>query len=260
MMADEAKSRKKKRRDAQLMTFWEHLDELRSRIIKALVAVTIGLIAAYSFVPYVQAVLIESFFPNSENAPLAFLKPTEGFVVRLKLSLVIGLLLVSPVIFYQFWRFVAPGLYPKEKRFIIPVVVTSSISFIVGAAFSVFVLPYATRFFLSFAVGGIENTWSFGSYVDFVVRLMLAFGLVFELPLVIYFLVRLGIVTPEFLRRQRRYAVIIFMVIAAVISPPDIFTMFVLAIPLIMLYEISIILAVFARKKYQAEQSSLTPE
>ncbi len=253
-MADETRTRGKSEKEPQLMTFWEHLEELRSRLFKALLAVTAGFCLAYFFVPAVQTVLIDEFFPGSgAEAPLAFLKPTEGFVVRLKLALVMGLIVASPMVFYQFWRFVAPGLYPKEKHFIIPVVVTSTVSFLVGSAFSVFVLPYATRFFLSFAVGGIQNTWSFGSYVDFVVRLIIAFGVVFELPLVIYFLVRLGIVTPEFLRRQRRYAVIIFMILAAVISPPDIFTMVVLAVPLMLLYEISIVIAVFARKKYQAD-------
>jgi sec-independent protein translocase protein TatC len=252
-MADDTQTRGRLQDNARVMTFWELLEELRSRLFKALLAVVAGLLIAYFFVPQVQAVLIEEFFPGKGGeAPLAFLKPTEGFVVRLKLALVMGVILASPVVFYQFWRFVAPGLYPKEKHFIIPVVVTSTFSFLIGSAFSVFVLPYATRFFLSFAVGGIQNTWSFGSYVDFVVRLIIAFGVVFELPLVIYFLVRLGIVTPEFLRRQRRYAVIVFMVLAAVISPPDIFTMLVLAVPLMLLYEISIVIAVFARKRYQA--------
>lgn len=239
--------------DASAMTFWDHLEELRFRLIKALLFMAGGFCVAYFFVPYIQDFLIESFFPM-ERTPLAFLAPTEGFVVRLKLALVGGLLIASPGVFYQFWRFVAPGLYPRERRFIIPVVITSTVSFLVGAAFSFFVLPYATRFFLSFGGDKIENTWSFGSYVDFAVRIMLAFGLVFELPLVIYFLVRLGIVTPEFLRKQRRYAIVIFLVLAAVITPPDIFTMIVLAVPLIILYELSILIAMLAHRKYLSER------
>ena len=234
------------------MTFWDHLEELRGRLIKALLFVLGGFCIVYFFVPYIQNFLIDYFFPE-ETTPLVFLKPTEGFVVRLKLGLAGSILIASPGIFYQFWRFIAPGLYPREKSLIIPVVITSTISFLAGAVFSFFVLPYTTKFFLSFGGEQIENTWSFGSYVDFIVRIMLAFGLVFELPLVIYFLVRLGIVTPEFLRSKRRYAIIIFLVLAAVISPPDIFTMIVLAVPLTILYELSIFIATLAHRKYKSE-------
>lgn len=235
------------------MTFWDHLDELRSRLIKSLLFITAGFCVVYFFVPTIQDYLIASFF-REEQAPLAFLAPTEGFIVRLKIGLVVGLLLASPGVFYQIWRFLAPGLYPRERRFIIPVVITSTISFAAGVVFAFFVLPYATQFFLSFGGGKIENAWSFGSYVDFMVRLILAFGLVFELPLVVFFLVKLGIVTPKFLRSKRRYAIIIFLIIAAVISPPDIFTMFVLAIPLIVLYELSIIIASITRRKATSSQ------
>jgi sec-independent protein translocase protein TatC len=238
--------------DPGTMTFWDHLEELRGRLIKTLLLLTGGFCAVYFFVPYIQEFLIQSFF-EEEVAPLAFLRPTEGFVVRLKLAFVGGLIVASPWIFYQFWRFVAPGLYPREKGFVIPVVVTSTGSFLVGACFAFFVLPYATRFFLSFGGDQIQNTWSFGSYVDFLVRIILAFGLVFELPLVIYFLVRLGIVTPAFLRRKRRYAIIIFLVLSAVISPPDIFTMIVMAVPLMVLYELSIFIAQIAHRKRQSE-------
>ncbi len=252
-MPVESEHQEKSRDKEKVMSFWDHLEELRSRLIKSLLIVTCGLCVAYFFVPYIQDFILKEFFPADGDKPLAFLKPTEGFIVRLKLSLMGGLFLTSPAVFYQFWRFVAPGLLQREKRFIIPVVTTSTMSFLGGAAFSLFILPYATNFFLSFSRGVIENTWSFGSYVDFVIRIMLAFGLVFELPLVIYFLVRLGIVTPEFLRKKRRYAILIFLVLSAVISPPDIFTMIVLAVPLTILYELSIIIAIFARKKYQAE-------
>ncbi|MBU0518941.1 twin-arginine translocase subunit TatC [bacterium] len=238
------------------MTFWEHLEELRGRLFKAIIAVVAGMLIAYFFVPYIQEILIAQFFPGGSSTPLAFLAPTEGFVVKLKLSLVLGLIAASPIVFYHFWRFVAPGLYPKEKGFVMPVVLTSTVSFLTGAVFSIFILPHATNFFLSFAVGGIENTWSFGKYIDLVVRMMLAFGLVFELPLIIYFLVRLGIVSPAFLRKHRRYAIIILLVLSAVISPPDIFTMVVLAIPLTLLYELSIIIAVVAHKKHQSETQS----
>jgi len=225
------------------MSFWDHLDELRSRLIKTFLFVTGGFLVAWFFVQPAQDYLIRVFFPGEGEAPLAYLRPTEGFVVSLKLALTGGLLLAAPAVFYQFWTFVAPGLYPNEKRMVLPVVIISSASFLIGVAFSFQVLPYATRFFLGFGEGPVQNVWSFGSYVDFAVRLMLAFGVIFELPLLIYFLVRLGVVTPQFLRRNRRYAIIINLIIAAVITPPDIFTMVVLSVPLLLLYEISIIIA-----------------
>lgn len=253
-MTTDSVNREQEREKSSVMTFWDHLEELRSRLIKSLLFLTGGFCIAYFFVPYIQDFLIESLFPG-EGTPLAFLAPTEGFIVRLKLGLAGGLLISSPGVFYHFWRFIAPGLYTREKRFVIPVVITSTVSFLVGAAFSFFFLPYATRFFLSFGGENIENTWSFGSYVDFMVRIILAFGLVFELPLVIYFLVRLGIVTPEFLRSKRRYAIVIFLILAAVISPPDIFTMIVLAVPLTVLYELSIVIATIAHRKYLSEKS-----
>ncbi|TKJ40248.1 twin-arginine translocase subunit TatC [candidate division LCP-89 bacterium B3_LCP] len=250
-MAEKTTDQDKKEGGSNPMSFWDHLEELRSRLIKTILFVIAGFCAVYAFVPGMQEFLIERFF-EEEVAPLAFLAPTEGFIVRLKLGFIGGLIIASPGVFYQFWRFVAPGLYAKEKHFVIPVVITSTVSFLVGAAFSFFVLPYATRFFLSFAGTEIQNAWSFGSYVDFIIRILLAFGLVFELPLVIYFLVRLGIVTPQFLRKKRRYAIIIFLVLAAVISPPDIFTMVVLAVPLTVLYELSIIIASFTHRKHHA--------
>ncbi|MCX6639301.1 MAG: twin-arginine translocase subunit TatC [bacterium] len=232
------------------MSFWEHLDELRSRLIKALLLVAAAFCVVYFFAPQMQSFVLEKFFPPGQK-PLAFLAPTEGFLVRIKLAFVGGLFLASPGVFYQFWSFVAPGLYLKEKRFILPIVFISSISFLVGAAFSFFVLPYATDFFLSFGGEDIQNTWSFGSYVTFVVQFVLAFGVVFELPMVIYFLVRLGIVSPEFLRKKRRHAIVVLLIIAAIITPPDVFTQLSVAIPLVILYEVSIIVATITYKKRQ---------
>lgn len=253
-MSGDSTSPERDQKKNAAMTFWDHLEELRSRLIKTLLFLAAGFCAVYFFVPYIQEFLIQSFF-EEEVAPLAFLRPTEGFIVRLKLGFVGGFIVASPGIFYQFWRFVAPGLYPTEKRFVIPVVVTSTGSFLVGACFAFLALPYATRFFLSFAGDQIQNTWSFGSYVDFLVRIILAFGLVFELPLIIYFLVRLGIVTPDFLRKNRRYAILIFLILAAVISPPDIFTMIILAVPLVVLYELSIFVAQITYRKHTAENA-----
>jgi sec-independent protein translocase protein TatC len=235
------------------MSFWDHLNELRSRLIKAILLVSVAFCIVYFFAPYIQSFLLHRFFPPGMQ-PLAFLTPTEGFVVRIQLALIGGLFLACPGVFYQFWRFVAPGLYMRERRMIMPVVVISSICFLVGAGFSFFILPYATQFFLSFGGDDIQNIWSFGAYVTFVVQFVLAFGITFELPLIIYFLVRLGIVTPEFLRTKRRHAIVLLLIIAAIVTPPDAFTQLSVGVPLIILYEVSIIVASVTYRKHRTKQ------
>jgi len=233
---------------SQPMTFIEHLEELRSRLIKSLLAVFIAFIAAYIVSGRIIEFLSRPLLAF-QDSHLTLLAPTEGFLVRLKTAFLASLILSSPVVFYQFWKFVAPGLYQNEKRFILPVVGWSVLLFLVGGLFAYQILPYAMRFFHSFAGGGVENFWSLSSYITFVTYMLLAFGLVFELPLVIYFAARMGLVTPQFLRRKRRHAIVILLIIAALVTPPDVFTQMVLALPLIVLYEASILLAAIAIKK-----------
>ena len=237
------------------MSFIDHLEELRSRIIRCLVALVIAAGAAYAVEPYVLKFLIDTIFGGSGDS-LALLAPIEGFVVKLKLSLIMGLIVASPMIFWQFWGFVSPGLYAREKRVILPMVIVSTLSFLVGAMFAFYVLPIATKFFQSFAMDGIQNSWSLTKFVDFVGRLILAFGIVFELPLVIYFLSRLGLVTPKFLWQKMRYAIVIILAVAAIITPPDVFTQVVLAIPLIVLYMFSILLSMIAVKRAARNKTS----
>ena len=236
------------------MTFFEHLEELRSRIIKALAALSIGFIIAYFFTPYIIDFLTKPFILD-EKSQLTLLYPTEGFMVKLKTAFLAGLVISSPVIFYQFWKFIAPGLYERERRVIYPVVIWSVILFLIGGFFAYQILPYAMKFFQSFTSDYVGNFWSLGKYISFVTYLLLGFGLVFELPLVIYYAARMGIVTPEFLRKKRRHAIVILLIIAAIVTPPDVFTQIVLAIPLIILYEVSIILAVAAVRKRKKKLS-----
>lgn len=237
------------------MSFIDHLDELRRRIIICLVALVITSAAAYAVEPYALTFLIRTIFEGSSDS-LALINPVEGFTVKLKLSLIMGLIVGSPVIFWQFWGFVSPGLYRHEKRLILPIVILSTFSFLVGAVFAFHVLPIATRFFRSFATEGIQNTWSLSKYVDFMGRLIIAFGVVFELPLVVYFLSRLGLVTPKFLWEKMRYAIIGFLVLSAIITPPDLFTQVVLAVPLVILYMISILLSMLAIKRSARDKAA----
>lgn len=240
---------RKQRKKAEEMNFFDHLDELRAAIFRGLGGLFVGLVIGYYFSQRLQGLLILPFEDQTE-ASLAILAPAEGFIVQLKISLVAGLFIAAPWMFYQMWRFVAPGLFKHERSLVFPVVFFSSTLFLIGAAFGVFVLPMATSFFLSFAQEGIVNVWSLGRYVDFVLRMLLAFGIVFELPLLIYFLARFGVVTPPFLRTYRRHMYIVFLIGAAIITPPDVFTQVVLSIPLVILYEASILLAVVAKRKW----------
>ncbi|MCB2210653.1 twin-arginine translocase subunit TatC [bacterium] len=246
-------SKREKKTPAE-MTFFDHLDELRSSLWRALVGIFLAASVCYYFAPIFQGWLLIPF-ENETSASLALLAPAEGFIVRLKIALVAGLVAAAPWVFYQVWAFVAPGLFEHERKLVLPVVFFSSLLFITGAAFSLYVLPYATRFFLSFGTQEIQNAWSLGKYVDFVLRLLLAFGVVFELPLLIYFLARFGVVTPAFLRKYRRHMIVAFLLLAALITPPDVFTQAVLTLPMVILYEASILLAIVARKQYEKKHA-----
>ena len=168
-------------------------------------------------------------------------------------------MLAAPVILYQFWMFVAPGLYNKERRLLLPIVFLCSFFFIGGALFGYFIVfPFGFKFFLGFATEHIKPLPSMREYLSFSSKLLLAFGLVFELPLVITFLAKLGIVSVDFLKKNRKYALLLFFVGAAILTPPDVITQIMMALPLMLLYEISIIGArLFSKKKADADDQDL---
>jgi sec-independent protein translocase protein TatC len=168
-------------------------------------------------------------------------------------------MLAAPVVLYQFWMFVAPGLYQKERRLLIPIVFLSSVFFVGGALFGYFIVfPFGFKFFLGFASETIQALPSMKEYLSFSAKLLLAFGLVFELPIIITFLARLGIVSVDFLKKNRKYALILFFAGAAILTPPDVVTQIMMAFPLMLLYEISILGArVFGKKK--AKESDKMP-
>jgi sec-independent protein translocase protein TatC len=184
----------------------------------------------------------------------------EAFFTFLKVSFLSGLMIASPVIIYQFWMFVAPGLYDREKRLMIPIVLLSSLFFIGGALFGYFIVfPFGFQFFLGFATETIRPMPSMKEYLSFSAKLLLAFGLVFELPLVLTFLARLGIVSVPFLKKNRKYALLLFFVGAAILTPPDVVTQIMMALPLMLLYEISIVGArIFGKKKAEPTPTAET--
>jgi sec-independent protein translocase protein TatC len=230
----------------------EHLAELRSCLIVSLAAAAVGFALAYAFIEPIAdwffAPLVQ-VMPESKS--LIFISYQEGFFFYLKLALVAGLLLASPVIFHQTWHFVAPGLYQHEKKALLPFTAVSSICFLGGAAFGYFVIfPPTFRFLLGYSNSFLEPMPAVSEYFSLALFLLIAFGMVFELPVFMVFLAKLGKVDAPFLARNRKYAVLIAFIVAAVVTPtPDPVNQFLMAGPLVVLYEISIIAVRFFVKK-----------
>ena len=237
--------------------FTAHLEELRKRLIACFLAVGIGFILSYGFKEKLFQILTKPLMSVMETGEkIIFTGLPEAFFTYLKVALLSGIILAAPVIFYQFWMFVAPGLYNKEKRLIGPIVFLSSLFFIGGAMFGYFVVfPWGFKFFLGFASETIRPLPSMREYLGFSSKLLLAFGLVFELPLIITFLARLGLVSVEFLKKNRKYALLLFFIGAAILTPPDVVTQIMMAFPLMVLYEVSILGArIFGKKKIEEDE------
>jgi len=238
--------------------FTAHLEELRKRLITCFIAVIIGFGLCYGFKEKLFQILTHPLISvMKEGETLIYTGLPEAFFTFLKVSFLGGLMIASPVIIYQFWMFVAPGLYDREKRLLLPIVFLSTIFFVGGALFGYFIVfPYGFQFFLGFATETIRPMPSMKEYLSFSAKLLLAFGLVFELPLVLTFLARLGIVSVEFLKKNRKYAILLFFIGAAILTPPDVVTQVMMALPLMLLYEISIVGArIFGRKKMDVEEA-----
>ncbi len=243
--------------DEEKIPFTDHLEELRERIVKSFIAVAIGFVVCYGFKEKLFELITRPLISVMDKGDkLIFTGLPEAFFTYLKVAFLAGLILAGPIIIYQFWMFVAPGLYKKERKVMVPIVVLSTLFFIGGALFGYFIVfPWGFQFFLSFASDSIKALPSMKEYLSFATKLLLAFGLVFELPIVITFLARLGLVTVPFLRENRKYAVLIFFVGAAMITPPDVVTQIMMAFPLMLLYEISIWGAiVFGQKETEDEE------
>lgn len=238
--------------------FTTHLEELRKRLITCFIAVGVGFLASYGFKEKIFDILTRPLISVMESGDkIIFTNLPEAFFTYLKVSFLAGIFLAAPVILYQFWVFVSPGLYKNERRILLPIVFLSSFFFIGGSLFGYFIVfPFGFKFFLGFATDTIKPLPSMREYLSFSSKLLLAFGLVFELPLVITFLSRMGLVTVDFLKKNRKYALLLFFVAAAILTPPDVVTQIMMALPLMLLYEISIIGArIFGRKKVEQEKT-----
>jgi sec-independent protein translocase protein TatC len=226
------------------MTFLDHLEELRKRIFYSLIALCVAAVVGFFFSQRVTDLLTRPV-PN-----LVFLAPAEAFVVQLKVALVTGLFLAAPVIFYQFWRFVRPALQKHEVKYIAVAVVVSSVLFAVGVAFAyLVVVPVAMKFLLSFESPKLHAMISISEFVGTVGAFLLACGVIFQLPVIMFFLAKLGVITPKLLMKNQRIAVVLIFIVAAILSPPDVFSQVLMAIPLLILFELGVLATLLAKPR-----------
>lgn len=247
--------------DEQL-PFTSHLEELRRRLVISAIAALIGFVACYSFAEQLFEYLSEpvrNALPDGSS--LVFITATEPFFTYLKVAALAGVILALPVILWQIWGFIAPGLYRNEKRYAVPFVLTSFLCFAAGTYFGfMFIFPTIFTFLIQFgtATGELNAMLSMGSYLTLSTRLLIAFGLVFELPIVIFFLARIGVVDHKWLSKNRKFALLAAFVFGAVLTPPDLFSQTSIALPFVILYEVGIVVARLFGKKPALEPEAPT--
>ena len=232
--------------------FFSHLKELRDRLLVCIVAVAIAFIFTYYFKERLFDFLMQPFLKvMPAQSSFIFTGITEAFLTYFKISVVAALFVAAPVILYEFWMFVAPGLYEKEKKYVYPFIFFGSLCFLCGALFCYFVvMPNMYRFFVSYAREFVTPMPDLKNYMGLTLKLLIIFGFIFELPLVAFYLARAGIIKAKMLAKKRRYAILAVFIISAAITPPDVVSMILVALPLWGLYELGILIAkVFGKKE-----------
>jgi sec-independent protein translocase protein TatC len=243
------------------MPLMSHLSELRKRLVRCLIAAVVGFLACFAFNERILIIMLkplkDALPPKSELITTTL---TEGFVTSMKAAFVAGLFVTSPFIFYQIWKFVAPGLYKEERKVIIPVAAFTALFFVFGALFGYYlVFPYGFAFLANYASDIYTLMPTMKDYFSFSLMLLLAFGLIFETPVFIFFLAYLGVVNSKGLRKNRRWAVLVAFVMSAMLTPPDAVSQCLMAVPMILLYEISIWAAYFFGKERIARREAKLP-
>ncbi|MBF0319316.1 MAG: twin-arginine translocase subunit TatC [Nitrospirae bacterium] len=259
------------------MTLFDHLGELRRRIVISLVAVLIVFIVTFNYSELILNTLVMplenklvfsvhypfiGFEPSGiKQKTLVFLEPSEAFWMHFKLSMIAALMVALPIVLSQVWLFIEPGLVEKEKRLVLPFVMGGTLLFLLGAVFCfIIILPFALGFLMTYKTQNLTPMISVGNYVDFTLKFILAFGAIFELPIAIFVLAKMGLVTPQKLAKARKHVFIAAFIVAAVITPtPDAFNQTLMAVPIIVLYEIGILASRLIRKKPE-EGEEQTPE
>jgi len=249
---------KRKRNNKKEMPFLEHLEELRWRIIKCLTSIILLSIAAFPLTTMFLTILTASNARLPHPAKLVFLKPTAMIMIRMEISIAAGLIGSLPVVVYQVWRFVAPGLLTKEKRTVFPLILITFFCFAIGALFAYWVIiPVMLPFLFSMGTRFIEPVININDYLSFVLRLIIALGLMFEMPVAAFFLARIGLITGRLLKRIWRTSVVVIFILAAAITPTvDPVNMTIFALPLLLLYAVSTAVASAAEKKRKGKNGN----
>ncbi len=233
------------------MSFLDHLDELRRRLIVSISAIGIGFVAAFSFSQSIFNFLSVPLTEQLGGAKLVFTNPTDPFTIYMKVALLAGIFLASPIVLTQVWLFIAPGLYAREKRFALPFIFSTSILFVLGGAFAYFIaLPMSFRFLINLG-SSFTPMVTITEYLDLILTIILGCALIFQIPILIFFLTIFGIVNARFLLRNLRYAILIIFVLAAVLTPTsDIPNMLIFSTPMLLLYLVGILVSwIFGRKR-----------
>lgn len=234
------------------MTFLEHLEELRWRIIYSLLGIFIGAVICWIFIDFLVDIILLKPAKDS-GAALQNLKPFGQLFLYMQIAIIGGIIISVPNIFYQLWKFIAPALRSHERKYILAIVLYSSFCFLIGIAFAYFVmLPLTMKFAAQFGSKEIANQFAIDEYMSIIISVMLASGFIFELPMISFFLSKLGILTPAFMRKFRKHSIVIIMIAAAILTPgTDPVSQIILAIPLVLLYEVSIFISKLSAKKIE---------
>ena len=247
-------SEKSKQQVEGNMSLVGHLKEIRNRIALVFVALLVAFVVCFSFIKPLATKLLE--MGQGFGFQYVYLSPSELITSYFKLSLILSVVIISPLMLAQIWGFVAPALTKREKKAIGPALSGGLVFFFIGAAFSYFIaIPFMIQFLVNYSQSDmISSAISVASYLDFMIGMLLTFGLVFEMPMLAFVLSNLGILTPEILRKMRSYAIVLIFIIAAVITPPDVVSQFMIAVPMLGLYELSVLIsAVIAKRRAKRE-------
>jgi sec-independent protein translocase protein TatC len=253
---------RRRKQKATTMTVMEHLGELRTRLVVSALAFTVAAVVVFiAYEPILEMLRqplcsLDPDLLGTQGCKLQTFKPTEGLLIRLKIASMGGLILASPIWLYQIWAFVTPGLTMKEKRYAGPFIFSAIFLFLAGTAFAYYMLPNALRFLVTIAGDSIDVNFRAEEYLNFVGLILIAFGVTFQLPLLLFFLGLANVVKVEQLRKYRRYAIVAIALIGALVTPTqDPFTMMALSLPLYALYELVIVLLAFAKRRKEREPS-----
>ena len=235
------------------MAFIDHLEELRWRILKSLGSILVMAVLTFNFADYLVYMLTAP--ADNRGIGLQTLTPQGMFILKWNLAIIGGFILSIPVITIQIWKFVSPGLYNRERKILLPLIITVFLCFILGAIFAYMViLPFSLNFFASMVTENVQNNFSINYYFSFVLALIIGSGVIFEMPVASFLFSSIGIITPNFLRRFRREAIMVTVILSAIITPPDPISLIIMSIPMVILYEISILVSWISNRLFNQDE------